>query len=177
MNHTLGLFALAAGLLVPAGFAQSTPPAHPFGAVTCRATTNLESLIKALDEAISGPADKDRTCLRQVLYPDARLIPVTKTREGMFAPHVLTTEEWIEMVHKRGPMPLYEVQIKVKSETYGTIAHLWSTYELRSTPDGKPSLRGINSIQASFDGSRWRIMEILWQAETPGEKIPEKYLP
>jgi len=27
------------------------------------------------------------------------------------------------------------------------------------------------------DGTRWRIMEILWQAETPGEPIPAKYLP
>lgn len=162
---------------MPAGFAQSKAPASSSGTASCTATTNLENLIKALDEAISGPADKDRACLRQVLYPDARMIPVTKTREGKFAPHVLTTEEWIEMVRKRGHVPLYEKQVKVKSETYGTIAHLWSTYELKSGPDAKPSLRGINSIQASFDGSRWRIMEILWEAETPDEKIPEKYLP
>src|ERR1700686_2320136 len=129
MNRTVALFALAAGLLAPAGFGQSTtPPAHPAGAVTCKSTPNLDDLIKALDEAVSGPADKDRTCLRQVLYPNARLIPVTKTREGAYAPHVLTLDEWIEAVHKRGNVSLYEKQIKVKSETYGHIAHLWSTY-------------------------------------------------
>jgi hypothetical protein len=177
MNRTVALFALAAGLLLPAGFAQSTRPEKPSGGVTCPATATLEELIKALDEGVSGPADKDRTCLRKVLYPNARLIPVGRTREGTFAPHVLSVDEWIEAVQKRGHVPLYEKQIKVKAETYGHIAHLWSTYEIRATPDGKANLRGINSIQASFDGTSWKVMEILWEAETPSEKIPEKYLP
>jgi len=65
----------------------------------------------------------------------------------------------------------------VKVETYGHLAHLWSTYELRLQPDGPPTVRGINSIQAVFDGKRWRVLEILWQAETPDLPIPEKYLP
>jgi hypothetical protein len=38
-------------------------------------------------------------------------------------------------------------------------------------------VRGINSIQAVFDGRRWRVSEILWQAESPDLPIPEKYLP
>jgi hypothetical protein len=38
-------------------------------------------------------------------------------------------------------------------------------------------LRGINSIQASFDGTRWRVLDILWEAETPTVKIPAKDLP
>jgi hypothetical protein len=180
MKRTFPLFAafaLAAGLAVPAGFAQSTPPAKSSESATCRSTKNLEDLIKALDEAVSGPADKDRTCLRQVLYPNARLSPVTKTREGGFGPHVLSVDEWIQAVAKRGKVGLYEKQIKVKSDTYGHIAQLWSTYEIRGTPEGKAELRGINSIQASYDGTRWRVLDILWEAETPSEKIPEKYLP
>jgi len=62
------------------------------------------------------------------------------------------------------------------AEVYGHIAHLWSTYEVRPTPDGKPEIRGINSIQAVFDGNNWKIMQVLWQAETPDEPIPAKYL-
>jgi hypothetical protein len=38
-------------------------------------------------------------------------------------------------------------------------------------------VRGINSIQAMNDGKRWRIQESLWQAESPAELVPEKYLP
>jgi hypothetical protein len=62
------------------------------------------------------------------------------------------------------------------------MAHLWSTYETRTTPDGKPPEgkvidRGINSIQAIFDGKQWHIIQILWQAQTPANPVPEKYLP
>ncbi|MGB8099938.1 MAG: hypothetical protein WCF17_22495 [Terracidiphilus sp.] len=65
----------------------------------------------------------------------------------------------------------------MKSEVYGHIAHLWSTYETRATPDGKAEVRGINSIQAVNDGTRWHVMEIVWQAETPTMPVPGKYLP
>ena len=32
-------------------------------------------------------------------------------------------------------------------------------------------------IQAAFEGKRWRVISILWQALAPQEKVPEKYLP
>ena len=76
-----------------------------------------------------------------------------------------------------GRKEFYEVQVKYPTDVYGHVAHLWSTYEVRPTPDGKPDVRGINSIQAFFNGSEWKVVEILWQAETPDEPIPSKYLP
>ncbi len=188
-------FALATGLLCSAAFSQSNPPASqstpgakPAPAASkaspstepptpCLDTKTLDDLTKAIDSAISGPADKDRTCLRQLFYLDSRLIPVGKNREGTYAPHVLTIEAWIEAMQKRGKTPFYEHQVKVKTENFGHIAHLWSTYEIRSEPEGKAVLRGINSIQAVFDGMRWRVTQIVWQAESPTEHIPEQYLP
>jgi hypothetical protein len=143
----------------------------------CAETTTLDDLIKALDDAVSGPADKDRSCMRELLLPDAHLSPIAKRPDGTYAPHTLTLDEWIEAVRKRGHDVLTEHQVKVKTETYGHLAHLWSTYELRLQPDGPPTVRGINSIQAVFDGKRWRVSEILWQAESPDLPIPEKYLP
>lgn len=144
---------------------------------TCPGSGTLDELIKALDDAVSGAPDKDRPCLRELLLPDARLIPVSKGAEAGFARHLLSVDEWIEAVKKRGSTPFYERQVKVKTEQYGHIAHLWSTYEIRPTPDGKATVRGINSIQAVLDGTRWRVLEILWQAETSGETVPGQYLP
>jgi len=37
-------------------------------------------------------------------------------------------------------------------------------------------MRGINSIQLFYDGSRWWIVSIYWQQESPEYPIPEKYL-
>ena len=144
---------------------------------SCPSSKTLDDLIKALDDAVSGPADKDRTCMRQLLLPDARLIPVGKGKDGTIGPHVLTIDDWITRVKARGSAVLYEHQVKYSSDVYGHIAHLWSTYVIRPAPDGKAEMRGINSIQAVFNGTEWKVVEILWQAETPDESIPQKYLP
>ena len=184
MNRSAALFTLSATLLSGTLAAQSNPPlasaapsAGAAAASACLPSTTLDELIKTLDDAVSGPGDKDRTCFREVMVPDARLIPVGKAADGTIAPHVLTVDGWIDAVKKRGSAVFYERQVKVETQQYGHIAHLWSTYEVRPTADGKATVRGINSIQAVFDGTRWRVMEILWQAETPAEPVPEKYLP
>ena len=151
---------------------QAQTPAAPV-APACPATPTLDKLIAALDNAVGGPANKDRTCMRQLLLPEARLIPVSATG----AVRVLTLDDWIAAVAKRGSDSFYEVQVKHPSQSYGHIAQLWSTYEIRPTPDGKPEVRGINSIQAVYDGQNWKVLEILWQAETPSTPIPPEYLP
>jgi hypothetical protein len=169
MRRLALLLALATPVLLNAQSQTTTP---------CPTTATLDQLISALDDAVSGPADKDRTCFRQIMLPDARLIPVS-TPSGSTTPahHILTTDDWIAAVRKRGTTPFYEVQVKYSSETFGHIAHLWSTYETRPTPDGKPIARGINSIQAVFDGQQWKILEILWQTENATDQIPAQYLP
>jgi hypothetical protein len=122
-------------LLAPSLAGQSsTPVATPSAA--CPATTTLDELIQALDDAVSGFADKDRTCLRELLTPEATMSPLTKKPDGSYAPHTLTVDGWIDAVKKRGHSEFYERQVKVSSEVYGHIAHLWSTYEIRPTPEG-----------------------------------------
>lgn len=155
--------------------AQSSAP--PPKVITCAAAETLDELPSALDQAIAGPADRDRTCLRQIMLPQARLSPVRKEDDGTFAPRLLTVDDWIDAIAKHGSEGIYEVQVKVQSETYGHFAHLWSTYEIRPTPDGKASVSGINSIQAVYDGKQWRVLSIVWEPTTTAGPIPEKYLP
>ena len=170
---------LAAALVfhVPALHAQasgSSTSSQP--ATACPPSTTPEELIKALDAAISGPVNKDRTCFRALMMPGATLNPIAKAADGSFAPHVLSVDAWIEAVQKRQG-EIYEHQVKIETQIYGHIAHLWSTYELRLTADGQPTVRGINSIQLVQDGKSWKVFEILWQAESNDEPIPAKYLP
>jgi hypothetical protein len=184
MNRIGALFALAAGILSSSASPQSNPPASQASAsqsspapeaTECLPAKALDDLAKALDNAISGAADKDRACMRQLFYPNSRLIPVGRTREGFYAPRVLTVDAWIDAVKKRNAT-FYERQVKIKTESFAHIAHLWSTYEIRPTPDGKATARGINSIQAVVDGIRWKVSQIVWQPETATETIPGQYL-
>jgi hypothetical protein len=177
MNRIVASFVLAGAVLAPAVHSQSNIAAPVSTAVVCPPSTTLEELTKALDEAVSGPGNKDRTCLRELVLPDARLMPIAKTGDSSFAPRMLTLDDWINAVAKRGSDAFYERQVKVRSETYGHFAHLWSTYEIRPTPDGKATLTGINSVQAVYDGARWRVLSILWEPDTTAGPVPEKYLP
>jgi hypothetical protein len=183
LTFPVALFALlfASALQAQTSSAQTPAPA------SCPSTATLDDLIKAIDAAVSGPASQDRTCFRALFLPDARLIPIRIAPDGTATPRILTVDDWISLVAKRGGAVLSEHQIKVKAETWDHMAHLWSTYETRITPDGNPSNgkvtegqsmdRGINSIQAIFDGKQWHIIQIIWQAQTPTNPVPEKYLP
>lgn len=166
------LLCLATVVAVPAVHAQDVETLVP----ACQSTRTLDELVKAIDAAVSGPGNKDRTCFRALFLPETRLIPLVHTADGGYKTRVLTVDDWINAVAKRGNESFTEKQLMVQSETYGHMAHLWSTYETLGA-DGKRMDRGINSIQAMFDGMQWKIIEIVWQAESPTERVPEKYLP
>jgi hypothetical protein len=172
---TIPLYLAAVVVAAPAPHAQSPEPKPQ--ATACPPTTTLDELTKALDEAVSGPGDKDRTCLRDLMLPDARLTPIRQTPEGAFEPRNLTVEDWIDAVARRGSTPFYERQVKVIAESYGHFAHLWSTYEIRDTLDGKATVTGVNSVQAVNDGKRWRVISVLWEPDATAGPIPEKYKP
>jgi hypothetical protein len=170
-------FALTAALIVPPLRAQSPEPQITAAVPACPSTATLDLLITAIDGAVSGPGNQDRTCFRALFLPDARLIPIRIAPDGAATPHILTVQDWIDAVAKRGTTVLTEHQLKVKTESWAHVAHLWSTYETRIGDDSKAADRGINSIQAIFDGRRWQVIEITWQAETPSDPVPAKYLP
>jgi hypothetical protein len=173
--------AILAAVLAPTLSAQTTD-APPPKVTVCPSAATLDQLIEAIDAAVSGPGNQDRTCFRGLFAPDARLIPIRSGADGTATPRILTVQDWIDLVAKRGDAVFYERQVKVTAETWDHMAHLWSTYETRTTPDGKPPEgkiidHGINSIQAIFDGKQWHIIQIVWQAQTPANPVPEKYLP
>jgi len=176
MRRLLLILALAAVPFTSAIHAQSDEP-QLATVPACPSTATTDQLVAAIDAAISGPANKDRTCFRQLFLPDARLIPIRIAPDGTVTPRILTVQDWIDAVAKRGNTTLIEKQLNVKTETWAHLAHLWSTYETKIGEGPKAGDRGINSIQAVYDGKQWHIQEIVWQAETPTDPVPAKYLP
>jgi hypothetical protein len=175
MSRIAVLLALIAGLLTSGACAQSNPTSPgASNQSACLPATTLDELTKALDDAVSGPGNKDRTCLRELLLPGARLTPLFKSPDGTLAPRYLTVLDWINAVAHRGTEEIYERQMKVTRQQYGHMAQLWSEYEIRLTPEGKATVHGVNSIQAVFDGSRWKVIAILWETEATAGSAPVK---
>ena len=149
---------------------------------------SIEAIIAAAYDVISGPAGKKRDWKRErsLFISGARLVPTAKTvtndqgqvsDSSNLAPQILDIEGFIaraeQAFEKTG---FYEKEVARRTEQFGQIAHVWSTYESRHDPsEAVPFMRGINSIQLFNDGNRWWILSIYWQQESPQHAIPEKY--
>src|SRR6266702_2042969 len=141
----------------------------------CALPSEPEGIPAAIDAAISGPADKDRACMKALLIPEARMMFVSLGADGAPSYRLETLDDWIARVKARGHAMLEEKQLKFHIERYGNIAHLWSSYALHS--DGKQVARGINSIQAIKEAGGWRVTGIMVQAESATAPLPKEYLP
>jgi len=144
---------------------------------------SIEAIVAAAYDVISGPAGKKRDWKRErsLFISGARLIPtaVDAGRNDVdLAPQVLDVDAYIARVEPYfATAGFYENEVARRVEQFGQIAHVWSTYESRHDPnDAKPFMRGINSIQLFNDESRWWILSIYWQHESPQHAIPEEYL-
>lgn len=145
-------------------------------------TSTIDGAIDALYEAISFPPGgrPDWDGLRELFAPGGRLIP-PKSKTGALA-QALDVEGFIafgDRVFEEGEMRskgFYENDTHRVIETFGDIAHVFSTYESRfARDDPAPFERGINSIQLIRDGDRWKALTIFWEIESGENPIPERY--
>jgi len=140
----------------------------------------MDAILAALYDVISGPAGQPRDWnrFRSLFIQGARLIPTGRTPEGQARITVIDPEGYIARSSAALSQGFFEKEISREVDRFGTIAHVFSTYETRrAAGDGQLLARGINSIQLFFDGSRWWIVSIYWQAERPDAPLPAEYLP
>ncbi|HZM87706.1 MAG TPA: hypothetical protein VFF31_14390 [Blastocatellia bacterium] len=179
---TLGALIISTGAQVSAtarvNYPQAEKPSTP--ATNPSDVASVDSIVAALYDVISGPAGKKRDWdrMRSLFIPGARLIPTGKRQSGEISSRVLTVEDYINGSSKAlEEGGFFEKEIARRTELYGNIAHVFSTYDSRrKAEDPKPFARGINSIQLMNDGKRWWIVTVFWQGEGPDNPLPEKYL-
>jgi len=142
--------------------------------------SSVDAILAALYDVISGDSGvaRDWDRFRSLFAPGARLIPVGQRQGGAVGARVLTPEEYIQA---SGPYLVnngfHEREVARRSESYGQIVHAFSTYESRhKAGDPLPFMRGINSIQLFYDGTRWWIETVMWWGETPATPLPPRYL-
>jgi len=170
--RSLSRIALLALFVLPTAIsAQDADPAD---------VGSIDAIVTAVYDVISGEAGEARDWdrWRTLFIPEARLIPVVVAQDGSAAPRVMTPEDYVTrsgaFLEENG---FFEIEVSRTQESFGQIAHLFSTYESRRTEaDAEPFARGINSFQLMNDGSRWWVVSIMWDSERPGNPIPEKYL-
>jgi len=171
----------AATAAAQAGVAPAAPAADN-GAEPAVAPelATLDGILSALYGTISGAAGapRDWERLRSLFTHEGRMVVHGPNKNGDMTTRVLTISDYISRVTpvfaKEG---FYETELARSTESFGQIAHVFSTYESRRSPDeATPFQRGMNSIQLVNDGRRWWIQSLVWQAETEKNPLPARYL-
>jgi hypothetical protein len=134
--------------------------------------TDEEAIGAAVDEMyamISGPAGpRDWSRQDNCFLPEARQVRTWVDDQGRATKQSMGLEEY-----SRDTQPFfdanafYEIETSRRIDVFGNIAHVWSAYEARRSPDDDaPERRGINSIQLFNDPDRgWRIIHMIWDNE------------
>ena len=185
-HRTLAILALGA-LAARPGDVSAQSPAAPADSVApavapARAEDvgTIDGIVAAFYDVISGPAGAPRQWARdRSLYlPGVRFTIVQAGPNGRARARVSTHAEYVAgsepFMVKEG---FFEREIHRATRRFGHIAHVWSTYEWRSTRDGPVRGRGINSLELFWDGARWWIASAMWDDEREGSPIPPEYLP
>jgi hypothetical protein len=191
----LGLTAAASGASAQSASQQPAPPSTARGAqapapppfidpATVRPKAraedvgSIEALVVAVYDVISGPAgSRDWDRFKSLLLPECRLMPVSHAPDAQDIYRMLDADAYI---HRAGAVfakqGFFETGVANRIEQFGSIAHVFSTYESRHEKDGAPFARGINSFQLVKLGDRWWVASIMWDTERSGVPIPGRYL-
>lgn len=172
----LAVPAFAASAQAPAGARVAVPtvPARPAD------VASIDAIIAAFYAVISGPAGQPRQWSRdRSLYiPGVRFVSTGYDPQDRRTVSVMDHQQFVDATDSgfvtRG---FYETEIHRVTHRVNDIAHVFSTYEMRTTPDGPVFGRGVNSIELYWDGARWWIAAAVWIDEAPSHPLPAELLP
>ena len=165
-----------------AAVAQTAAPAAPveIPAANAEDVKSIDAIMAALYDVISGDVGvkRDWNRFRSLFHPGAQMIPTGRNPQtGEVRARRITPEDYIAGAARLEAAGFQEKEVARRTETYGAITHVFSTYEANHLVDGKrETMRGINSIQLLNDGKRWWVLNLAWSSETPDNPIPAQYL-
>ncbi len=139
----------------------------------------LDGIIKAYYEVVSGPAGQPRDWARDssLHHPEAQVVVIGNAEDGAPKAQVTTLGDFQQSANDLAERGFFEYEVHRQTQRHGAVAHVWSTYEWRSTEDGPVGGRGVNSIQLFHDGERWWITGWMFDGRGDAPPVPAEYLP
>lgn len=148
--------------------------------------SSIDEVLNTLYDCISGPpGGQDWKQDREIYHPRCVLVR-TRIEEGSPVAYPFSFDEFVEATKPiLKDVSFYEIEIGRKVEIFGQIAHVYSSYEARETPEHPHiQFRGVNMIHLWNDGiggdgkpnGRWWIMGIIWDNEREGLDLPKEWL-
>ena len=126
----------------------------------------IGAVIDEMYAMISGPAGpRDWSRQANSFLPEAKQVRTWVDDQGRAVKKSMSLDEYsADTTPFFAANPFYEVETSRRIDVFGNIAHVWSAYEARRSPDdATPERNGINSIQLFKDPDRgWRIIHMIW---------------
>ena len=123
-------------------------------------------VIDEMYDMISGPAGpRDWSRQADCFLPEARQVRTVVEEGGRPGMLAMSLHEYAANTTSLfAANPFYEVETSRRIDVFGNMAHVWSAYEARSSPDAADvERRGINSIQLfRHPELGWRIIHMIW---------------
>jgi hypothetical protein len=179
-NSNAAAQSAAAPPAAPPQQAPAKPPQDPLAQVPApkpEDVKSIDSILTALYNVISGPAgERDWNRFRSLFLPSATLTSAGKDRDGNIRVRPRSVEDYVRgggtYFAQHG---FFENAIVSRVQTFGNVAHVFSSYESRNAAGEAPFARGINSLELAYDGKRWWIASILWDEERPDNPLPKEF--
>lgn len=129
---------------------------------------------KVLDELydiISGPAGpRDWSRQKAIFHDESRQMRTWVEEDGSAAIKIMGRDAYAaDTTPYFAENAFYEIETARRINIFGNMAHAWSIYEARRSPDANDlDRRGINSIQLYKDADGWKVMSMIWDNEREG---------
>jgi len=141
--------------------------------------STLDGIMKAYYDVVTVKKGEKVSYERDSLLhiADAHVGSAGLSKEGKIKFNYMTLKEY----HRLSDASLSrdgfdEREISRKVEKFGSIYHIFSTYESRNVAGGPIIERGINSIELFNDGTRFWILAWFFDGERKDNPISKEYL-
>ena len=129
----------------------------------------IGAVVDEMYDMISGPAGpRDWSRQANCFLPDALQMRTWVDDDGRPAMLAMGPDDYAANVTPFFMAnDFYEVETGRRIDLFGNMAHVWSNYEARTSPDAADvERRGINSIQLfRHPDLGWRIASMIWDNE------------
>ncbi len=143
---------------------------------------SVDSIIHTLYDVISGPAGQQRdwNLFKSLFADDAKMYIAIPDKNNSTSLKSIAPEEYAQRNQTRlADIGFNEAELYRIINSYGSGTQVFSTYESHFTNKNgeEEMMKGINNIQLFFDGERYYIVSIFWDANAKNIEVPERYLP
>ena len=116
---------------------------------------------------------RDWQGFQELFVPGAQLIQVRGNAEEGFVPQTMTVAEWtvanMGWLEGRG---FVEDAVHHRVESYGPVAHVFTSWVTRQERGGEERSRGAATLQLVQTPEGWRVANWIWTGEVDGVPLP-----